>query len=187
MADGENQIDNEDKTEEASVERREDFREQGSVAQSHELSQVSGLAAIAVFITWYAPQLVDKTEKILIQNFQAIQSFRVSEKNLLGYLGSQWIQVLYIIMPFFIVAAAAGSLSTLLQTQFNWSWKKLEPDFSKLNPIAGMGRIFAKETVVGLIRTIAKLLAVSLIAWLILAGEWRKVPSLMNEIGRAHV
>jgi flagellar biosynthesis protein FlhB len=40
MAEGDKDIDNEDKTEEASVERREDFREQGSVAHSHELSQV---------------------------------------------------------------------------------------------------------------------------------------------------
>jgi len=180
MADGDSPADNEDKTEEASVERREDFREQGNIAQSHELSQVAGLAAITFFITWYAPQLVGRTQKLLIQNFQSIQTFRVDEKNILSYLGHQWIELLYMVLPFFIVAAVAGSLATLLQTQFNWSWKKLEPDWSKLNPISGLGRMFAKETLVGLIRSIAKLAAVSIIAWLVLAGEWQKVPSLMN-------
>ena len=180
MAEGDKDIDDDDKTEEASVERREDFRERGSVAHSHELSQVAGLAAIALFISWYAPQVVLRSEQILIKNFQAIETFRVSEKNLLAYLGSQWVDILYIILPFFAVAAFAGTLTTLLQTQFNWSWKKLEPDWSKLNPIAGIGRLFSKEMLVGLLRTIAKLVAVSIIAWLVLAGEWHKVPGLMN-------
>ena len=180
MAENDNDIDNEDKTEEASTERREDFREQGSVAQSHELNQVAGLAAIAVFITWYAPQVIFRSQRILVQNFQAIQSFRVSEKNILSYLSYQWVELLSIILPFFIVASIAGSLVTLLQTQFNWSWKKLEPDWSKLNPISGLGRLFSKDTVVGLVKSIAKLCAVSFIAWLVLAGEWRTVPGLLN-------
>lgn len=180
VAENDNDIDNEDKTEEASAERREDFREQGSVAHSHELSQVAGLATIAIFLGWYAPQIVVRAEKILINNFKSIEHFRVNERNLLGYLGTQWMEILYITLPFFLVAAVAGSLSSLLQTQFNWSWKKLEPDWSKLNPITGLGRIFSKEMLVGLLKTIAKLAAVSIIAWLVLAGEWRKVPSLLH-------
>jgi flagellar biosynthetic protein FlhB len=180
VAENENDIDNEDKTEEASIERREDFREKGSVAHSHELSQVAGLAAIAVFLGWYAPQIVVRAEKILINNFRSIEHFRVSDKNIIGYLGEQWMEILYITLPFFIVAALAGSLSSLLQTQFNWSWKKLEPNWSKLNPITGLSRLFSKETIVGLLKSIAKLAAVSVIAWLILAGEWRKVPTLLH-------
>jgi flagellar biosynthesis protein FlhB len=180
MAEGDKDIDDDDKTEEASVERREDFRERGSVAHSHELSQVAGLAAIALFISWYTPQVVSRSEEILVKNFQAIQWFRVSEKNVLKYLGSQWIDILYIILPFFAVAAVASGITSLLQTQFNWSWKKLEPDWSKLNPINGIGKLFSKEMLVGLLRTTAKLSAVSVIAWLVLAGEWQKVPALMN-------
>lgn len=180
MAENDNDIDNEDKTEDASVERREDFRERGSVAHSHELSQVAGLAAIAIFLGWYAPQIVVRAEKILINNFKSIEHFRVNEKNLLSYLGSQWFEILYITLPFFLVAAFASSAASLLQTQFNWSWKKLEPDWSKLNPITGIGRLFSKEMVVGLLKTIAKLTAVSIISWLVLAGEWRKVPSLLH-------
>ena len=178
MAD--NETDKEDKTEEASAERREEFREQGNVAMSNELSQVAGLAAIAMFITWYMPQVLHRSQKILIQNFQAVQSFRVSDKNLISYLTATWVELLYIILPFFIVAAAAGTIVTLLQTQFNWSWKKLEADWSKLNPLPGMARLFSKESVVGLIKSCAKMAAVAVIAWLVLAGEWRQLPALLN-------
>jgi flagellar biosynthetic protein FlhB len=180
MAEGDNSTDQEDKTEEASAERRDDFREQGNVANSHDLSQVAGLAAIAIFISWYTPQIISISKKLFIRNFQAAETFRVSDKNLMSYLSTTWLDILYIISPIFIVAALAGSLATLLQTQFNWSWKKLEFNWEKLNPLPGIGRLFSKDTVVGIIKTIAKLFAVSVIAWLILAGEWRKVPSLLN-------
>jgi flagellar biosynthetic protein FlhB len=176
----ENETDQEDKTEEASAERRDDFREQGNVANSQELSQVAGLAAIAMFITWYAPQIIYKSKAIFINNFRAAESFRVSDKNIISYLGDTWAEFIYMTLPVFIVAAAAGSIVTLLQTQFNWSWKKLEFNWEKLNPLPGIARLFAKDTAVGAIKTIAKLLAVSLVAWLILAGEWKKVPSLLN-------
>jgi flagellar biosynthetic protein FlhB len=176
----ENDTDEEDKTEDASPERRDEFREQGNVANSHELSQVAGLAAIAMFISWYAPQVIDKSKRILIGNFRAAETFRVSEKNILQYLGSTWIEILYMTLPLFLVAAVVGSVVTLLQTQFNWSWKKLEFNWEKLNPLPGIARMFAKDTFVGLLKSIAKLGAVSIIAWLILAGEWKKVPSLMN-------
>lgn len=180
MAENNNEIDNEDKTEEASPERREDFREQGSVAHSQELSQVVGLAAIAIFISWYTPQVISRTELIFVKNFQSIQSFRVSDKNVISYFSSLWIEILYIILPFFVVATLASGITSLLQTQFNWSWKKLEPDWSKMNPISGIARLFSKEMLVGLLRTIAKLTAVSVMAWLVLAAEWDKVPSLLN-------
>lgn len=172
--------DQEDKTEDASPERRDDFREQGNVANSHELSQVAGLAAIAIFIGWYAPQVFDRSKTILIRNFQAAQTFRVTDKNIFNYLSQVWIEILYIILPIFIVAAVSGSIVTLLQTQFNWSWKKLEFNWEKLNPLPGIARLFAKETLVGLLKSLAKLATVSVIAWLILAGEWKKLPGLLN-------
>lgn len=176
----EQDTDQEDKTEEASSERREDFREKGNVAHSHELSQVAGLAAISIFITWYAPQVMNQSQRILIKNFQSIQTFRVSDKNIFTYLSSAWIDILTMILPLFVVAALSGAIVTLLQTQFNFSWEKIQFDWSKMNPLAGFGRMFSKDTVAGLIKSCAKLAAVSIIAWLVLAGEWRKVPSLMN-------
>jgi len=178
MAD--NETDQEDKTEEASAERREDFREQGNVVNSHELSQVAGLAAIAIFVTWYAPQVIQISERLFIRNFQQIQSFRVSEKNILAYMSTTWVDILIMTVTSFVVAATAGAIVTLLQTQFNWSWKKLEPDWSKLNPLPGIAKMFSKEMLVGLIKSTAKLTVVSVIAWLVLAGEWKHVPALMN-------
>jgi flagellar biosynthetic protein FlhB len=105
---------------------------------------------------------------------------RITEKNVIPYLSTVWVEILQLILPLFFVAAVIGTIVSLLQTQFNWSWKKLEFDWSKLNPFPGIARMFKMETVVGLLKSSAKLIVVTLITWLILKGEWSRVPGLMN-------
>lgn len=172
--------DQEDKTEEATPERRDEFRERGQIAHSQELSQVAALAAAVAFFSWYGPQLIDGLRKLLIQNFQSSSSFRVSPQNLLPYLSGVWLDLLKLTLPLFLVAAVIGAAATFLQTQFNWSWKKLEFDWQKLNPVSGLAKMFKIDTVVGLLKAMAKLTAVSLVTWLILHSEWGRVPSLLN-------
>lgn len=179
MADGQD-TDQEDKTEEATPERRDDFREKGQVAQSHELSQVAVLAASVGFFGWYGGQLLEKLRSMLIRSFQSIDSFRVSEHNLLPFISDIWIDLLKITLPLFIVAALVGTFVTLLQTQFNWSWKKLEFNWKVLNPFPGMARMVKMDAIVGMIKASAKLTIVTLLTWLILKGEWDKVPALLN-------
>jgi flagellar biosynthesis protein FlhB len=172
--------DQEDKTEEATPERRDDFRERGQVAHSAELSQVAALAAAVAFFGWYGPELFHRLRFLLIRSFQSISTLRVTEKNIIPFLTSVWMEILQLTVPLFAVAAVVGVVITLLQTQFNFSTEKLNFDWSRLNPLPGMARMFKVETFVGLVRTFAKLLVVSLIAWLVLQGEWARVPTLIN-------
>lgn len=172
--------DQEDKTEEATPERRDDFREQGQVAQSQDLSQVAALAAIVAFFGWFGPQQLNGMSGMLVRTFQSISDFRINEKNFIPYMSGIWLEILKMTLPLFAVAAVVSTIATLLQTQFNWSWKRLEFDMSKMNPLTGMGRMVKMDAFVGLTKSTAKLAAVTLITWLILKGEWRVVPALLN-------
>lgn len=176
---GDESPDNDDKTEDASTERREDYREKGNVAQSHDLSQVAGLAAIASCLGWYVPQVSVRCQKLLSGSFQSIEYFRVTDQNIISHLSGIWVDILTIILPVFVIAASSGTIVTMLQTQFNFSWDKLEPNWGKLNPFPGIARMFSMETFVGLLKSTAKLGTVSVIAWLVLAGEWRQIPGLL--------
>lgn len=172
--------DQEDKTEDATPERRDDFREKGQIANSQELSQVAALAATVAFFGWFAPQQFDTMRKVLIRNFEFIAEFRVTERNFLPYVSGVWMDILQLTLPIFAVAAIVGTLITLLQTQFNWSWDRIQFDMGKLNPISGLGRMVKTEALVALLKASAKLAAVTLVTWLILKGEWRIVPALLN-------
>jgi flagellar biosynthetic protein FlhB len=178
MADEEKSPD--DKTEEATPERRDDFREKGQIATSHELSQVIALAAIVAAFGWYGPVVLDRISRMLIKTFESVPTLRIDQTNLFPFLSSIWIEMIWIIAPLFIIAGIIGGVGTLLQTQFNWSWEKLQFNWKVLNPFPGIAKMFKTEAVVGAIKSSAKLFVVSVVAWMILRGEWDKVPYLLN-------
>ena len=91
-----------------------------------------------------------------------------------------WTVTLYIIVPTFIVSMIIASSTTFAQTRLNFSWKKVKPDFSRMNPLTGLPRMVNTQAAVELGKGIAKMSAVGIVSWLILQGEWAKVPELMN-------
>jgi flagellar biosynthetic protein FlhB len=141
---------------------------------------VAALAATVAFFGWFGPQQLNGMSGVLIRTFQSISDFRINEKNFLPYVSGIWLEILKMTLPLFAVTAIVSSLASLLQTQFNWSWERLNFDLSKLNPITGMGRMVKMDAVVSLGKATAKLTAVTVVTWLILKGEWRVVPALLN-------
>ena len=55
-----------DRTEEATPERRQEFREKGQVAVSKEITSVGVLFSAALFMSAYIPYLYDKIKRIWI-------------------------------------------------------------------------------------------------------------------------
>lgn len=170
----------EDKTEDASPERREEFRERGQIAVSREITSVFVLASIVVFFSFSAPIFVNNLSKMFVTHFESIGSFRVSKVNVINYGIKTWMEVLYLITPMFIVTVSIAIFVTLLQTRFNWSWKRLKPEFSRMNPGPGLKRMVALQALFELSKGVGKMTAVGLVGYLILFAEWHKVPGLLQ-------
>lgn len=169
----------EDKTEEASPERREEFRERGQIAVSKELSSVFVLAASVVFLSFYIKNFVDSLERMFINHFQHVETTRVGTDNILRIANGIWVEVLYLIVPIFLVSAVVSTVITGFQTRLNWSWKKLKPDFSRMNPLKGIARMVNMQALFELVKGLGKMGVVSIVAYLILKSEWKFVPGLM--------
>ena len=169
----------EDKTEEASPERREQFREKGQIAVSKELSSVFILTASVVFLSFYMKRFVKDLERMFVTHFQHATSLRVGEDNILEIANSIWIEVLWLIIPLFLVSASIAVAITFFQTRLNWSWKKIKPDFSRMNPLKGLPRMVNFQALFELAKGIGKMAVVSIVAYLILKSEWKVVPGLM--------
>lgn len=177
MADNESGAD--DRTEEASPERREEFREKGQVVVSRELSSVMILGACIIFFTYYMPMLMQDMRKMLVAHFETIATRRVNQENVLEFAFESWKDMLIVIVPVFLVPLIVSIVSTFAQTRLNWSWKRVAPDWSRLGMISGLARLANMQAAVELLKSIAKMFAVGLVAYLILFSEWAKVPELM--------
>src|SRR5690349_20298198 len=100
MADGQ---ENDDRSEEATPERREDFRERGQVAISREISSVLVLVGCVVFLSFLLPQITDNFKALMTSHLQRAGTMDINVNNVLEFGFKSWVEVLYATIPIFIV------------------------------------------------------------------------------------
>ncbi len=172
--------DNEDRTEEASDERREEFRARGEVALSPEVTQVFVMASIMVLLGTYLVKLSTKLQLIMREYFESFDTSKMNQKWLLLHLGHVGEEFLWMIVPFFAVASITATAITFGQTRLNWSWERLAPDFTRLNPFPGLMRMVSMDAWVTVLKSTAKMVIIIAISFAILKGEFGNSPGLMN-------
>ncbi|RYZ54207.1 MAG: hypothetical protein EOP07_16410, partial [Proteobacteria bacterium] len=172
--------DNEDKTEDASPERREEFRERGDIAISRDVTQVFVLAAVMMLFGVYLTGLSKKLQAVMYEHFSKFDLSIMNEKSILDHLMHVGGQILWMILPFFAVTTVTATAITFAQTRMNWSWKKLEPNFTRMNPFPGLVRMVSKDAFVEVLKSVGKMFVIFAICFTILKGEFRSAPGLMN-------
>lgn len=170
----------EDRTEEATPERREEFREKGNVVSSRELTSVVVLAASIAFLGYYAPKFLDGLSRLCIEHFERVANYRVTPQNIFVFCRAVIQETSLLILPIFIVSAIIGSSATLLQTRLNFSWDRVKFDMTRLDPFKGLVRMVNMQAILEVLKGVAKLTAVSIVAYLVLKSEWYRVPGLMD-------
>lgn len=171
---------NQDRTEEATPERREEFRKKGQIAVSREVTSVFVLAAVIVVMSYYLGFMVDDLSKFMKFSFQRIYLVNFGEDGFRLHLAQIWAKTLIFIMPFFLVSSIVAIFITFSQTTLNVSWERLKPDFSRMNPLKGIVRMVNTQAIVELVKGIGKMSSVGIVSVLILYSEFPKVPGLMQ-------
>lgn len=170
--------DQEEKTEQATDARREEFRKRGQVAMTRELSTALFflIAAGVLYATsrFFMHNLLDLFNRTMGPDLIiTIRQGLVTET--LAYTGYK---LLILVSPVFFVAILIGVASQLMQTGLLQNEEALQPNLNKLNPLSALGRIFSLKGTVDLIKSILKLAVISGIIYLILKSEITKIPYL---------
>jgi len=155
----------EDRTEAPTPRRLEQARQRGQAAVSAEVPSAAALIGatlgFALLLPWALRGLVRDLALPLAEPL-ALSALPA----LAGRLGGAAVLVLAsLALPAALLALGAG----LTQTGFLVSAAGLKPQLSRLSPRAGLRRIASAEALVGHLRTLLKLGALGLAAWLALA------------------
>ena len=178
MAEGSEE--NEDRTEEATPERREEFRSKGQIAVSKEITSVAVLASIVALLSVYFGYLSSNLIDYLDRTFRSIEFHVMSEEDFQRHLLEHGFELLKMIAPMFIIGAVVATFTTFMQTRLNFSMKRLKPSFSRMNPFSGLVRMVSGQAAVELFKGIGKMSAIAVVAYLILYSELDRVPGLME-------
>lgn len=171
---------NDDRTEEATPERRDEFRSKGQIAVSKEITSVAVLATIVAVLSVYFAYLASNLLKYLQKTFENLYSANFSAADYQRHLLEHGYELLKLIIPIFLAGAVIATFVTFVQTRLNFSMKRLKPSFSRMNPWSGLIRMFSGQAAVELFKGIGKMSAIGTVAFLVLYSEIDRVPGLME-------
>jgi len=145
-----------ERTEPASARRLEQAREKGNVPRSRELATFAVLLASTAVIAFLGAFMFQGLSNVmrgaLTFDQGDISSPFMMGRNLMD--AGQEAAILLLPMALAVVVAAVGS--NLMVSGWLFSTKALEPNFSKLNPISGLARMFSWQSLVELVKAILK-------------------------------
>jgi flagellar biosynthetic protein FlhB len=155
-----------EQTEKATPKRREEARKRGQVPKSPELAGAGiFLAAVFVLHGFIAPGLTAVTA-LMRTVFGAVPALEPPTiHSVWTIFAGSFMAVGAVLVVLFACTIGIALLANVLQFGFLFTLKPVTPDFAKVNPLAGLKRLFSKQVVVNLGKQILKLGAVLLILW----------------------
>ena len=171
--------DKDQKTEEPSSKRIDQYREEGKVAVGRDLISMAVLWGSALTIvvdpTGARGALIELTRRLLGR----IDRFGIDDSAL-------WVRpvasvTVALLLPVGIVAVVAALVSGLSQTKGLIAFKSIRPKFSKINPFPKLKTMFvSKQAAVSIAMSLAKVGVVAVVAYRLLADEMTRFPGLVS-------
>jgi len=170
-----------DKTEDPTDKRRRESREKGEIARSKELNTLVVMLAGAGGLLIYGGGLALDLLEIMRLNFSLPREVLLSPGAMAQYLlhsGKIAIVAVQPILIFLLLAAFLGPISL-------WGWLfaagSLAPKFSRMNPLAGLKRMFSPSALMELLKAFGKFLLVLSVALAVLYSDIDDVLRIAHE------
>lgn len=170
-----------ERTEPASQRRLEQAREEGQVPQSRELSAflilIAGSGALWAAGSWLARRIGGAVSQGLTFGREAAFDAALLPSLFLGQAG----EALMTVGPLFLILVAAALAGPFLLGGLNFSGKALGPDWTRLDPLKGFGRMFSMHSVGELVKGILKALLVGVVVVWVILHEQEQVFALIGQ------
>ena len=151
-----------ERTEAPSAKRREDFRKKGQVAQSKEVQTAALFTILLLFWIFYMPAFWQGLTELLAALWQSIGDIEITPRSTMNLAFFLVQKSAILLAPLFLLVLIIGFFSSFLQFGWLLTGTPLIPDFSKLDPIKGFGRLFSQRSIIEVIKSLLK---VALISW----------------------
>ena len=174
--------DNKDqKTEEPTSKRITDTEDKGNFAHSREInSSFILLASLMGFM-----MMGEQSTKNVMESWHVMiteaSSLQLSTDELFKVTVNTMKSFMKIVGPFLFLIMFAGIFSNLIQIGgLRFSAHPLTPKFNKLNPLKGFGRIFSKNSLMELFKSLFKVSIISTASYFTISSHWDEISPLMG-------
>lgn len=172
-----------DKTEEATPKKLSDARKEGQVAKSQEVTTAVMLLALFVILKVAIGYVGERLMRYFSETYQVIDVYAVDSFTpalATAFLRDGLVEVLLVCLPMFAVAVVVAFIVNVYQVKWQVTTKPLKPKLSKFDPIKGFQRMFSKDKLFELIKSVGKIALIFYIAYTELRDEAGAVVALYD-------
>ena len=137
------------------------------------------MGAIGTLMTW-GPDVFEFLAGIMIRSFTGHEYWNSSAEHAVSWVAACFWGCVWVLVPIFCASAAVAWLASWIQIGFMFLPGKVKLDWSHVNPLSGLKRIFALRNVVRLSFGIAKICLVTAVAGIGLWGRWDMILGSAN-------
>ena len=170
-----------ERTESATPKRLEEARKKGQVPRSSELSMAAVCIAAAASIYSLGRGTAAHLAEFMRNSLIVDPRRAVGDDVIWPAISQAGASALWIVAPILGATFVAALAAPLLIGGWNFSGSALVPQFSRLNPAAGLGRMFSARGGVELGKGLAKVGVVGAIAFVLLRGMTPQMMALSAE------
>jgi flagellar biosynthetic protein FlhB len=160
-----------DKTEDPTEKRKKDSREKGEIARSKELNTLAVMLAGAGGLLIFGGALAQDLMELMRMNFSLSREVILDQRSMGTYLLHSGQIALFAIQPVMITLLLAALIGPISLGGWLFAAGSMAPKFSRMNPGAGLKRMFSAKALVELLKALAKFFIVLFVALAVLSSD----------------
>lgn len=140
------------------------------------LTLLVGIVSLYVFGSF----MMDGLQQSSVKIFSTMGTFKLTEANLYVLMLKLFGTIVLLLTPLIVTIVVTSMFSSMLQDngQLEFRMSRLTVDFNKISPMSGFKRLFNKDALVEMIKSLLKLLVVAWIAYRVISDEMQNITFL---------
>lgn len=133
------------------------------------LTLLAGMSALYIF----GGHLLDGLQKNLLAVYSRIGTYELTPENVHTLFITTSSTILLLLLPIVSLVMITGVLSHIMQDKgrFELRWERMAVKFEKLNPLNGVKKLFNKDALVEILKSLLKMAIIGWIAYRVMQDE----------------
>jgi flagellar biosynthetic protein FlhB len=170
-----------DKTEDPTDKRKKDSREKGEIARSKELNTLAVMVAGCGALLAFGGHLAQSLLELMRSNFTLSREVLLDERYMGIFLLQSGKIAIMATQPILVTLLLAALIGPVALGGWLFAAGSMAPKFSRMNPAAGLKRMFSMHALTELLKALAKFAIILLVAIMVLAKDRADLLAIANE------
>jgi len=170
-----------ERTESATPKRQEEARKKGQVPRSRDLNSAAVTLLSAAAISIFGYRAIEQLTVMMRGGLALHFGSNIDPAQMFSMLNASAMTAFMAVLPILAAGFLAAILAPMSLSGWNFSTEALMPQFSRLNPVTGIGRMFAVTSWIELGKSMLKFALVAIVAVMLLKKDAKAMMALSEQ------